>query len=184
MIESEIPSDSLRTSRFHTPNFGCIARAAIAAHANHASGRTFITRKIVWHRNATATAKSVVCSNTNARVLNALNHKTNGPPTGRSVNQNDGLNGPSLATFRYDAESGKKDGNPFFHPGPSTRTRYSKTANVKTVSERSVCRQRTHQLRIKVVVLFGKHQIPPIETIATFIRHDVARKPQSVLGRI
>jgi len=162
MIERDIPSDSLRTSRFQTPNFGCIAIAAIAAHASHASGRTFIMRKIVWHKNATDTAKSVVCSNTNARVLNALNQNINGTPTGRSVNQNDGLNGPSLATLRYDAESGKKEGNPFFHPGPRTRTRYSNTANVKTVSERSVRLQRRQQSPIKVVVLFGKHQIPTI----------------------
>jgi hypothetical protein len=47
MIESDIPSDSLRTSRFQTPNFGAIATAAIDAHANHASGRTFNVRKIV-----------------------------------------------------------------------------------------------------------------------------------------
>ena len=100
MIESEMPSDSLNTSRFQIPNRGCIAMAAIAAQANQASGRTFMMRKIVWHKKATETAKSVVWISTNARLLKALNHIINGTPTGRSVNQNDGLKGPSLATFR------------------------------------------------------------------------------------
>ena len=98
----------------------------------------------------------------NARVLKALNHIINGTPTGRSENQNDGLKGPSLATFKYDAESGKKEGKPFLHPGPSTRTKYSNTPNVKTVSERSVRLQRRQQSPIKVVVLLRKHQIPTI----------------------
>jgi hypothetical protein len=96
---------------------------AIAAQANQASGRTFMMRKIVWHKKATETAKSVVCISTNARLLKALNHIINGTPTGRSVNQNDGLKGPSLATLKYDAESGKNEGNPFFQPGPRTRTK-------------------------------------------------------------
>ena len=122
MIASDMPSDSLKTSRFHNPNRGWIAMAAIAAHVSHASGRTFIMRKIVWHKKATDTAKKSVCNKTNARVLQALIHKRNGTPTGRSVNQNDGLSGPSLATLRYEAESGKKDGKPFLHPGPTTRT--------------------------------------------------------------
>jgi hypothetical protein len=96
--------------------------AAIAAHVSHASGRTLMMRKIVWHKKATEIAKRSVCNKTKARVLKALNHNRNGTPTGRSVNQKDGLSGPSLATFRYDAESGKKDGKPFLHPGPTTRT--------------------------------------------------------------
>lgn len=122
MIANDMPSDSLSTSRFHNPNLGWIAMAAIAAHVSHASGRTFMMRKIVWHKKATETAKRSVCNKTNARVLQALIHKRNGTPTGRSVNQNDGLNGPIFATLRYEAESGKKDGKPFLHPGPTTRT--------------------------------------------------------------
>ena len=79
-------------------------------------------RKIVWHKKATETAKRSVCSKTKARVLKALDHKSNGTPTGRSVNQNDGFKGPSLATSRYEAESGKVDGKPVLHPGPTIRT--------------------------------------------------------------
>jgi hypothetical protein len=122
MIASDIPSDSLNTSRFHNPNRGWIAMAAIAAQVSHASGRTFMMCRIVWHKNAIAIAKMRVCNRTKARGLKAVIHITNGTPVGRSVNQNDGLNGPSLATFRYEAESGKKDGKPFLHPGPTTRT--------------------------------------------------------------
>ena len=99
-----------------------MAIAVMAMQVNQASGRTFMMRKIVWHKKATEIAKRSVCNKTKARVLKALNHNRNGTPTGRSVNQNDGLNGPSLATLRYEAESGKKDGKPFLHPGPTTRT--------------------------------------------------------------
>ena len=100
-----------------------MAIAAFAIHANQASGRTFMMCRIVWHKNAIAIAKMNVCNRTNARVLNAVSHNINGTPVGRSVNQNDGLNGPSLATFTYEDESGKKEGNPFFQPGPRTRTK-------------------------------------------------------------
>lgn len=57
-----------------------------------------------------------VCNRTNARVLNAVSHNINGTPVGRSVNQNDGLNGPSLATFTYEDESGKKEEILFSNP--------------------------------------------------------------------
>ena len=123
MIANDMPSDSLSTSRFHNPNLGWIAMAAIAAHVSQASGRTVMMRKMVWHKKATEIAKRSVCNKTKARVLKALNHNRNGTPTGRSLNQNDGLSGPSLATFRYEDESGKKEGNPSFQPGPSMRTK-------------------------------------------------------------
>ena len=77
-----------------------MAIAAIAMQVNQASGRTFMMRRIVWHKNAIDIAKIRVCNRTKARELKAVSHITKGTPVGRSVNQNDGLNGPSLATFR------------------------------------------------------------------------------------
>jgi radical SAM superfamily enzyme len=77
-----------------------MAIAVIAMQVNQASGRTFMMRRIVWHKNAIDIAKMRVCKRTKARGLKAVSHIINGTPVGRSVNQNDGLNGPSLATFR------------------------------------------------------------------------------------